>query len=178
MNLSFAGCGFLGLYHLGVVSCIKKYAPKAFQSKVCNKILSYILYKFYLQGLWGLCWKFGCPGNFGGRYRYWGSRQWYFESVYWGKKRNVWPIFSLIWYQQTFAWMSPQQSARWCAQNCKFSNFYFWKYMKSKFCSTRLVADSIYHWPKFMMELILWPHISQANMKLLMYLEKFLIFIF
>ena len=30
MNLSFAGCGFLGLYHLGVVSCIKTYAPGLF----------------------------------------------------------------------------------------------------------------------------------------------------
>ena len=34
MNLSFAGCGFLGLYHLGVVSCIKTYAPRTFSSKV------------------------------------------------------------------------------------------------------------------------------------------------
>jgi len=28
MNVSFAGCGFLGLYHVGVVSCLKKYAPQ------------------------------------------------------------------------------------------------------------------------------------------------------
>ena len=34
MNLSFAGCGFLGLYHLGVVSCVKTYAPNVFTSKV------------------------------------------------------------------------------------------------------------------------------------------------
>ena len=38
MNLSFAGCGFLGLYHLGVVSCVKTYAPNVFTSKVfCGK---------------------------------------------------------------------------------------------------------------------------------------------
>ncbi|ELT89705.1 hypothetical protein CAPTEDRAFT_104291 [Capitella teleta] len=27
LNLSFAGCGFLGIYHVGVASCIQKYAP-------------------------------------------------------------------------------------------------------------------------------------------------------
>lgn len=27
-NLSFAGCGFLGVYHIGVASCIKEYAPQ------------------------------------------------------------------------------------------------------------------------------------------------------
>jgi predicted acylesterase/phospholipase RssA len=27
MNLSFAGCGFLGIYHVGVAGCFKKYAP-------------------------------------------------------------------------------------------------------------------------------------------------------
>ena len=31
------------------------------------------------------------------------------------------------------------------------------------------MVDSIYHWQKFMMELIFWPHISQANMKLSMW---------
>eukprot|EP00092_Neocalanus_flemingeri_P045162 GFUD01050329.1.p1 GENE.GFUD01050329.1~~GFUD01050329.1.p1 ORF type:complete len:153 (+),score=34.82 GFUD01050329.1:123-581(+) len=34
MNLSFAGCGFLGLYHMGVVSCLKNYAPQMFKNKV------------------------------------------------------------------------------------------------------------------------------------------------
>ena len=27
MNLSFAGCGFLGIYHVGVATCIREYAP-------------------------------------------------------------------------------------------------------------------------------------------------------
>lgn len=27
MNLSFAGCGFLGIYHVGVACCFRKYAP-------------------------------------------------------------------------------------------------------------------------------------------------------
>ena len=27
MNLSFAGCGFLGIYHVGVSACLRKYAP-------------------------------------------------------------------------------------------------------------------------------------------------------
>merc|ERR1719341_461002 len=34
MNVSFSGCGFLGLYHMGVVSCLKTFAPKLFLNKV------------------------------------------------------------------------------------------------------------------------------------------------
>lgn len=32
-NLSFAGCGFLGIYHVGVAACLKKYAPHLIVSK-------------------------------------------------------------------------------------------------------------------------------------------------
>lgn len=32
-NLSFAGCGFLGLYHIGVCCCIKRFAPHLYQNK-------------------------------------------------------------------------------------------------------------------------------------------------
>lgn len=28
MNFSFAGCGFLGIYHVGVASCLKQHAPQ------------------------------------------------------------------------------------------------------------------------------------------------------
>lgn len=28
MNLSFAGCGFLGIYHVGAAACLRKYAPE------------------------------------------------------------------------------------------------------------------------------------------------------
>ena len=27
-NFTFSGCGFLGIYHLGVISCLKHHAPK------------------------------------------------------------------------------------------------------------------------------------------------------
>lgn len=27
MNFSVAGCGFLGIYHIGVASCLKQHAP-------------------------------------------------------------------------------------------------------------------------------------------------------
>ncbi len=27
ISFSFAGCGFLGLYHVGVASCLREYAP-------------------------------------------------------------------------------------------------------------------------------------------------------
>lgn len=34
MNLSFAGCGFLGIYHVGVAVCFRKYAPHLLLSKI------------------------------------------------------------------------------------------------------------------------------------------------
>jgi len=34
MNLSFAGCGFLGIYHVGVAGCFKKYAPHLLLNKI------------------------------------------------------------------------------------------------------------------------------------------------
>ncbi|XP_050362756.1 uncharacterized protein LOC126781764 [Nymphalis io] len=34
MNLSFAGCGFLGIYHVGVAVCLKKYAPHLLMGKI------------------------------------------------------------------------------------------------------------------------------------------------
>ncbi|CAG0885278.1 unnamed protein product [Darwinula stevensoni] len=36
MNVSFAGCGFLGIYHVGVASCFKKYAPNLFVDKTAG----------------------------------------------------------------------------------------------------------------------------------------------
>lgn len=33
-NLSFAGCGFLGIYHVGVASCFKEYAPHLYAERV------------------------------------------------------------------------------------------------------------------------------------------------
>jgi len=36
MNVSFAGCGFLGLYHVGVASCLKTYAPQLYLRKVAG----------------------------------------------------------------------------------------------------------------------------------------------
>lgn len=34
MNLSFAGCGFLGIYHAGVAVCLKEYAPHLLLNKI------------------------------------------------------------------------------------------------------------------------------------------------
>lgn len=34
MNLSFAGCGFLGIYHVGVAVAFKKYAPHLLLEKI------------------------------------------------------------------------------------------------------------------------------------------------
>ena len=38
MNVSFAGCGFLGLYHVGVASCFKTYAPQLYLYNVSRGI--------------------------------------------------------------------------------------------------------------------------------------------
>lgn len=32
-NLSFAGCGFLGIYHFGVINCLRSFAPHLFTNK-------------------------------------------------------------------------------------------------------------------------------------------------
>ncbi|GJQ86181.1 bmm [Trypoxylus dichotomus] len=34
MNLSFAGCGFMGIYHVGVAVCFRKYAPHLLLNKI------------------------------------------------------------------------------------------------------------------------------------------------
>lgn len=34
MNLSFSGCGFLGIYHVGVAACFRRYAPHVLDYKV------------------------------------------------------------------------------------------------------------------------------------------------
>ncbi|XP_044735220.1 1-acylglycerol-3-phosphate O-acyltransferase Pnpla3 isoform X4 [Chrysoperla carnea] len=34
MNLSFAGCGFLGIYHVGVACCFRQYAPQLLLDKI------------------------------------------------------------------------------------------------------------------------------------------------
>ena len=36
LNISFSGCGFLGLYHVGVVSCIREYAPHLARGKAAG----------------------------------------------------------------------------------------------------------------------------------------------
>ena len=34
--MSFAGCGFLGIYHVGVASCLRKFAPELLQNKIAG----------------------------------------------------------------------------------------------------------------------------------------------
>ncbi|GBO10146.1 hypothetical protein AVEN_141696-1 [Araneus ventricosus] len=34
MNLSLNGCGYLGIYHVGVCSCIRKYYPQSLRNKI------------------------------------------------------------------------------------------------------------------------------------------------
>lgn len=36
MSVSFAGCGFLGIYHVGVASCLQEYAPHLWSGKVAG----------------------------------------------------------------------------------------------------------------------------------------------
>ena len=34
ISFTFAGCGFLGLYHVGVASCLREYAPISRNTKI------------------------------------------------------------------------------------------------------------------------------------------------
>ena len=36
ITLSFAGCGFLGIYHVGVAACLKKFAPEIMMNKIAG----------------------------------------------------------------------------------------------------------------------------------------------
>lgn len=36
VNVSFSGCGFLGIYHVGVASALREYAPDLFVNKVAG----------------------------------------------------------------------------------------------------------------------------------------------
>lgn len=36
VNLSFCGCGFLGIYHVGVASCFHQYAPRLSMNKIAG----------------------------------------------------------------------------------------------------------------------------------------------
>lgn len=36
MNLSFAGCGFLGIYHVGVATCFRQYVPDLVTEKIAG----------------------------------------------------------------------------------------------------------------------------------------------
>jgi len=35
-HLSFSGCGFLGIYHVGVASCCREYAPHLVADKIAG----------------------------------------------------------------------------------------------------------------------------------------------
>ena len=50
INISFAGCGFLGLYHLGVTSCLKTYAPQLKANRVSPiSFTSLYVYLFFCK---------------------------------------------------------------------------------------------------------------------------------
>ncbi|XP_037086569.1 1-acylglycerol-3-phosphate O-acyltransferase Pnpla3-like, partial [Pollicipes pollicipes] len=36
MNLSFAGCGFLGVYHIGVAACMRRYCPELLMNRIAG----------------------------------------------------------------------------------------------------------------------------------------------
>lgn len=35
-SISFAGCGFLMSYHVGVAMCLRQYAPELVKGKICS----------------------------------------------------------------------------------------------------------------------------------------------
>lgn len=50
-NISFAGCGFLGIYHIGVASCIKEYAPHLLLNKISGASIGAIAGACLLAGV-------------------------------------------------------------------------------------------------------------------------------
>lgn len=48
MNLSFGGCGYLGIYHLGVASCFRQYAPHVFQNKIAGASVGALIASAFL----------------------------------------------------------------------------------------------------------------------------------
>ena len=71
MNLSLAGCGGMGVYHIGVVSCFKTYAPHVLLNKVGDGFGSQVL--LYSSDFWLLFWVYGgcndgCRMSFGSQH--------------------------------------------------------------------------------------------------------------
>ena len=128
LNLSFAGCGFLGLYHLGVVSCLKTFAPHVFTAKVSQPQprqvwVSLCRCQGLRQGasLLSPCWWRTLISVRRRRsepslklivecFRTGGQRL--AEPLYRGQGGSPGTIFSFIWYQQTFIWLFVQESSR------------------------------------------------------------------
>ena len=50
MNLSFAGCGFMGVYHLGAASCLQTYAPHILVNKVGDTLEFCDTYNHQISG--------------------------------------------------------------------------------------------------------------------------------
>lgn len=49
-SLSFSGCGFLGIYHVGVASCIKEYAPHLYENKIIGASAGALVSSALLSG--------------------------------------------------------------------------------------------------------------------------------
>ena len=50
INLSFCGCGFLGIYHVGVASCFHEYAPQVSKHKIAGSSAGALVATAYLCG--------------------------------------------------------------------------------------------------------------------------------
>jgi len=51
MNVSFGGCGFIGIYHVGVVQCLTEHAPHLLKQQICGTSAGAIIAAGLVQGL-------------------------------------------------------------------------------------------------------------------------------
>ena len=52
LNISFAGCGFMGIYHVGVAACLRTFAPFILENKIGGASAGILfLVKFRIRSL-------------------------------------------------------------------------------------------------------------------------------
>lgn len=115
MNLSFAGCGFLGIYHVGVAVCFKKYAPHLLLDKIsgasagclaatcllCDMPLGEWHHNFFFAGLLLL----PDTSTFVFRLVWFGFRR-VFGSVHFLRRYFVWTCVRVsVWHDIVLYWM-------------------------------------------------------------------------
>ena len=99
MNLSFAGAGFIGVYHLGVASCFKTYAPHVLENRVRGNsftIVNHFTECIYNHlDIWSFHWLWSGTGSDHGYTSGW-NNQWKFGGNHDGQEWVSWTVLSFL----------------------------------------------------------------------------------